>query len=163
MNIREIMSSPAITVGPETSVQETARIMREHRISGVPIVDGSGNMMGVVTELDLIARNAPLEEPHYFAILSGYIPTNFQQYRHYKEQLKQALATTAIELMDDDQEFATVTPDTSTDEALRIMLDPENFMLPVLDGRKVVGVITRTDMVRHIEALESQDNSPEEA
>ena len=64
--------------------------------------------------------------------------------------------------MDDDQEFATVTPDTSTDEALRIMLDPENFMLPVLDGRKVVGVITRTDMVRLIEALESQDNSPEE-
>ena len=62
--------------------------------------------------------------------------------------------------MDDDQEFATVTPDTSTDEALRLMLDPENFMLPVLEDGKVVGVITRTDMVRLIEELEAQDNGP---
>ena len=114
MNIREIMSSPAITVGPETSIQEVARIMRENHISGVPIVGGDGALLGVVTELDLIARNAPLEEPRYIAILSGYIPTSFEKYREYKEQLKQALATTAIELMDDDQEFATMTPDTST-------------------------------------------------
>lgn len=162
MNISEVMSSPAITVAPETSVQEVARLMRENHISGVPIVDSDGRMMGAITELDMIARNAPLEEPRYIAILSGYIPTSFEKYREYKEQLKQALATTAIELMDDDQEFATVTPGTSTDEALRIMLDPENFMLPVIDGGKVVGVVTRTDMVRIIEELEAQDNSPEE-
>lgn len=161
MNISEVMSSPAITVAPETSVQEVARIMRENHISGVPIVDSDGRMMGAITELDMIARNAPLEEPRYIAILSGYIPTSFEKYREYKEQLKQALATTAIELMDDDQEFATVTPGTSTDVALRIMLDPENFMLPVIDGGKVVGVVTRTDMVRIIEELEAQDNSPE--
>lgn len=162
MNIGEVMSSPAITVGPDTSVQEVAHIMRKNHISGVPIVGDDGRMLGAVTELDLIARNAPVEEPRYFAILSGYIPTSFEKYREYKEQLKQALATTAIELMDDDQEFATVTPDTSTDEALRLMLDPENFMLPVLEDGKVVGVVTRTDMVRLIEELESQDNSPDE-
>ena len=162
MNIREVMSSPAITVAPETSVQKVARIMRENHISGVPIVSEDGRMLGAITELDMIARSAPLEEPRYIAILSGYIPTSFEKYREYKEQLKQALATTAIELMDDDQEFATVTPETSTDEALRIMLDPENFMLPVLEGGKVVGVVTRTDMVRIIEELEAQDNSPDE-
>ena len=76
--------------------------MREDHISGVPIVD-DGRMLGAITELDLIARNAPLEEPRYIAILSGYIPTSFEKYREYKERLSQALATTAIELMDDDQ------------------------------------------------------------
>jgi CBS domain-containing protein len=162
MNIREIMSSPAITVGPSTPVQEIARIMREDKISGVPIVDESGALMGAITELDLIARNAPLEEPRYIAILSGYIPTSLDKYREYKERLRQALASTAIELMDDDQEVATVTPDTSTDEALRLMLDAENFMLPVIEGGKVVGVVTRTDVVRLIERLESQDNGPNE-
>ncbi len=161
MNIREIMSSPAITVGPSTSVQEIARIMREDKISGVPIVDESGALLGAITELDLIARNAPLEEPRYIAILSGYIPTSLDKYREYKERLRQALASTAIELMDDDQEVATVTPDTSTDEALRLMLDAENFMLPVIEGGKVVGVVTRTDVVRLIERLESQENGPE--
>lgn len=162
MNIREIMSSPAITVGPSTSVQEIARIMREDKISGVPIVDESGALMGAITELDLIARNAPLEEPRYIAILSGYIPTSLDKYREYKERLRQALASTAIELMDDDSEVATVTPDTSTDEALRLMLDAENFMLPVIEGGKVVGVVTRTDVVRLIERLESQENGPNE-
>ena len=162
MNIREIMSSPAITVGPSTSVQEIARVMRENKISGVPIVDDSGALMGAITELDLIARNAPLEEPRYIAILSGYIPTSLDKYRDYKERLRQALASTAIELMDDDHEVATVTPDTSTDEALRLMLDAENFMLPVIEGGKVVGVVTRTDVVRLIERLESQENGREE-
>ena len=135
--------------------------MRENKISGVPIVDDSGALMGAITELDLIARNAPLEEPRYIAILSGYIPTSLDKYREYKERLRQALASTAIELMDDDHEVATVTPDTSTDEALRLMLDAENFMLPVIEGGKVVGVVTRTDVVRLIERLESQDNGPE--
>ena len=160
MNIREIMSSPAITVGPSTSVQEIARIMREDKISGVPIVNDSGALLGAITELDLIARNAPLEEPRYIAILSGYIPTSLDKYREYKERLRQALASTALELMDDDNEVATVTPDTSTDEALRLMLDAENFMLPVIEGGKVVGVVTRTDVVRLIERLESQENGP---
>ena len=162
MNVNEIMSSPAITVGPETSVQEIARIMREKQISGVPVVDASGALLGTVTELDLIARNAPLEEPRYFAILSGYIPTSPSQYREYKEQLRQALATNASELMGDDvDEIATVTPGTSIDDALRTMLDPENFMLPVVDGGRVVGVVTRTDMVRMIEELEARENGEE--
>jgi CBS domain-containing protein len=62
--------------------------------------------------------------------------------------------------MDEDREIPTVTPDTSTDEALRLMLDAENFMLPVIDGGKVVGVVSRTDVVRLIERLESQGEEP---
>ena len=160
MNVRDIMSSPAITVGPETSVIEVARIMRERKISGLPVVDSGGRLLGTITELDMIARNAPVEEPRYLTILSGYIPVNPEKYRQYKEQLRLALATTAGELMEGDAEdYATVTPDTPVDEALRIMLDPENFMLPVLDNNVVVGVVTRTDMVRMIESLEGQDAS----
>ncbi|MEZ4559321.1 MAG: aminopeptidase [Caldilineaceae bacterium] len=157
MNVRD-MSSPAITVGPETSVIEVARIMRERKISGLPVVDGGGRLLGTITELDMIARNAPVEEPRYLTILSGYIPVNPEKYRQYKEQLRLALATTAGELMEGGCGGLRhcVTPDTPVDEALRIMLDPENFMLPVLDNNVVVGV-TRTDMVRMIESLEGQD------
>lgn len=59
---------------------------------------------------------------------------------------------------EDAEEVPHVTPDMSTDDALRIMLDPENFMLPVVENGKVVGVITRTDMVRLIERLETQND-----
>ncbi|RIK57672.1 MAG: hypothetical protein DCC57_01595 [Chloroflexi bacterium] len=153
MVVREIMTSPAITVTPETEIREVARLMHTHQISGVPVVDAAGALLGVITEIDLIARNAPLREPRYIAVLSAMIPVSIEEYREYKEQLRQVLATRASELMRDEVE--TVTPETEIYEVLERMLDPEITMLPVLEGDTLVGVVTRTDLVRLIEALES--------
>jgi CBS domain-containing protein len=120
------------------------------------VVDEQGGLLGIVTELDLIARNAPLKQPRYFAILSGLIPASVAEYRRYKEQLLQVLATNASELMGrDDLERATITPDDPIDEAMARMLHPEITMLPVLEAGKVIGVITRTDIVRVLEQLET--------
>lgn len=155
MQVREIMSSPAITVSPATPVQEVARIMRENHISGMPVVNEAGELMGIVSELDLIARSAPLREPTYVTFLSAIIPLSFEKYREYKEQLRQTLATNAEELMGvDDLERATVSPDTPIEEALGRMLNPEITILPVVEAGQVMGVVTRTDMVQLIEQLE---------
>ncbi len=153
MLVREIMSSPAITVQPETTIQEVARIMGEHHISGVPVVDADGGLLGTVTEVNLIARNAPLKQPRYLAVLSAVIPVGLDDYYEYKQQLRQALATNARQLMNSD--VRTVEPSTTVEEALEIMLHPENTMLPVLENDRLVGVVTRTDLVRLIENLEA--------
>lgn len=155
MQVRDVMSSPAITVTPQTGIQEVARLMRENQISGVPVVDATGALVGIVTELDLIARNAPLRQPSYLTFLSAMIPLNPSEYRQYKEQALQALASNAGELMGhDDLEAATVSPDTDIDEVMRRMLNPKLTLLPVAQNGRVVGVITRTDVVRMIEKLE---------
>jgi CBS domain-containing protein len=159
MQVREIMSSPAITVGPESEVRDVARLMREHQISGVPVVDNRNKLLGIITEIDLIARNAPLHEPHYIGVLSAVIPVNLAEYREYKEQLRQVLATSAGELMR--SEVETITPDATTEQALERMLDPEITMLPVMEGETVIGVLTRTDLVRLLETLESAPVEPE--
>jgi CBS domain-containing protein len=164
MQVREVMSSPAITVSPATSVQEVARILRENHISGVPVVDAAGELLGIVSELDLIARSAPLQEPTYVTFLSAVIPLSFERYREYKEQLRQALATNAEELMGvDDLERAVVSPDTPIEEALQRMMNPEITLLPVVEAGKVIGVVTRTDMVQLIEQLELELIRREEA
>jgi CBS domain-containing protein len=155
MQVHEVMSSPAVTVTPDVSVQEVARLMREHQISGVPVVGSAGELLGIVSELDLIARSAPLQQPYYLTFLSSMIPLNPGEYRRYKEQALQALATNAGELMgSDDLEAATVTPKTEMDEVMRRMLDPKLTLLPVVENGRVVGVVTRTDVVRMIEQLE---------
>ncbi|MCL4861651.1 MAG: CBS domain-containing protein [Caldilineaceae bacterium] len=155
MQVRDVMSSPAITVTPQTGIQEVARLMRENQISGVPVVNAAGALVGIVTELDLIARNAPLRQPSYLTFLSAMIPLNPSEYRQYKEQALQALASNAGELMGhDDLEAATVSPDTDMDEVMRRMLNPKLTLLPVVQDGRVVGVITRTDVVRLIEKLE---------
>lgn len=152
MQARDLMSSPAITVGPAAKVQEVARTMREAQISGVPVVDDEQNLLGVITELRLIERSAPVKQPRYLAVLSGLIPVNLEEYREYREQVKLVLATNAEELMDDKP--PTVGPNAELDTVLAMMREPEETMLPVVENGKVLGVITRTDLVRVLEQLE---------
>ena len=161
MQVREIMSSPAITVGPTTEIREVARTMRENVISGVPVVDTSGVLLGLITEIELISRNAPVQEPHYLAVLSALIPVNLEEYRQYKEQLRQALALSAVDLMRDEVE--TLSPDSLVEDALEAMLNPEVTMMPVVEGGRVIGVVTRTDLVRLIETLEAAPDEPPSA
>lgn len=155
MKVQDIMTSPAITVTADASVQDVARIMREKKISGVPVVDSQGHLTGIVTELDLISRSAPVHEPTYFTFLSGFIPLKPGEYREYRERLQQALATNAGELAGvDDLEAAQVTPDLPISAAMERMLDPEITMLAVVENDRVIGVVTRTDMISVIEQLE---------
>jgi CBS domain-containing protein len=158
MLVRELMSSPAVTVAPTTEIRDVARTMREHVISGVPVVDENGALLGLITELELIARNAPVQEPRYLAVLSALIPVNVEEYRQYKEQLRQALAINAADLME--SEVETIHPDAPIEEALEAMLDPEVTMLPVVENERVIGVVTRTDLVRLIETLEAAPDEP---
>ncbi|NJN82927.1 MAG: CBS domain-containing protein [Caldilineaceae bacterium] len=118
----------------------------------MPVVSAAGALLGIVSELDLIARNAPLHEPHYIAVLSAMIPVSLEEHREYKEQLRQALAINAEQLMS--SEVETIAPDADIAEALETMLNPEITMLPVMENGQLVGVVTRTDLVRLIETLE---------
>ncbi len=161
MNVSEIMSSPPITVSSETRIAEVARVMRENNISGMPVVDERNYLLGVITEHDLIQRHAPVHQPRYITVLSAYIPVNPREVREYQEQMRQALAINASQLMTIDAK--TVTPDDEVEDAIALMLDPEVTLLPVLNGREVLGVVTRTDLVRLIEELESQNGSTEDA
>lgn len=146
------MSSPAVTVGPTAKVQEVARTMREAQISGVPVVDAAGALLGVITELSLIERSAPVKQPRYLAVLSGLIPVSLEEYREYREQVKLVLATNAAELMDEDADF--IDPTDELDRILAMMVEPETTMLPVVENDRVIGVVTRTDLVRVLEQLE---------
>lgn len=160
MQVREMMSSPAITVGPEVKIPEIARLMRERQISSIPVVDSTDGLLGIITELDLIERNAPLREPRYLAVLSGLIPVGLDEYRDYKDQVRHVLAINAEELMN--LEVQTIAPDASWEEVLKIMTNPAVLSLPVVEDDQVIGIVTRTDLVRVIERLEmavEQDNA----
>jgi CBS domain-containing protein len=152
MQARDIMTSPAITVTAGTHIPELARLMRVNQISGMPVVDENGRLLGLVTDHDLILRNAPVREPRYFSVLSGVIPLNIEEYRHYRDQLRHTMAVTAADLIEPG--IQSISPDTPLAEAMEIMLDPQVTMLPVVENDQVVGVVTRTNLVRLVERLE---------
>jgi CBS domain-containing protein/predicted enzyme related to lactoylglutathione lyase len=162
MQARDIMTSPAITVTAGTHIPELARLMRVNQISGLPVVDEAGRLLGIVTDHDLILRNAPVREPRYFSVLSGVIPLNLDEYRNYRDQLRHTMAVTAADLIEPG--FHVITPATPLEEAMELMLDPQVTMLPVVEDEQVVGVLTRTNLVRLVERLESAlDPSKQEA
>lgn len=155
MLIREIMTSPVITVSPDTSIQEVARLMRDRHISGVPVVSADHRLLGMITEVDLIARHAPAHEPHYFTLLSAVIPLGIDEYTRYKEQVRQILAVNAEQLMT--RKPSTVRPQDTLEHAAGLMVKPGHNSLPVVEEGRLVGIITRTDLVRMIEQLEVGD------
>lgn len=143
MNVRELMTSPVATVLPTATVAEIARIMLEDHVSGVPVVDARGVVIGIVTESDLVAKHARVHMPTYFSILGMTFPVGAG---HADDDLRRALAVSAEDLMT--REVVVVGPDSPVDDAATMMVEHHVNPLPVLDRGKLVGLVSRTDIVR---------------
>ena len=143
LRVGEIMETDWPTLGPESTIEEAIKLFAEARISGAHVVDGEGRLLGILTEGDLIFQDADVKAPGFLDILGGMIPLgNTEEYRH--EVLKSA-GVTADEVMTDDP--VTVGPDATLAECATLMAEERKKMLPVVEGERLVGVITRMDIL----------------
>src|SRR5437588_10979082 len=117
MKVREIMSAPVVTVHQDAPVAEVARLMLEEGVSGLPVVGPDGQMLGLVTENDLVEKHAQVHLPTYFSILGTFIPVG---QKHTDDEVRHVLAVTAKDLMS--QNPPTVGPDVTVDEAASVMV-----------------------------------------
>lgn len=151
MKVREIMTSDVISVGPETKVGDVARILREHDLSGIPVVDADNRVLGIVTELDLISRHAEPHYPRYIQIMDTRIFLENPQ--KFNEELRRMLAVTAEQMMTRD--VPTVGPEDDVEEVTAIMAKHELNPVPVVaeDGT-LIGVVAFHDVLEIIERPE---------
>jgi CBS domain-containing protein len=84
--VRDIMTTPIVTVKPDMTVKDLVALFRERRIGGAPVVDDEGALLGMVTEGDLMALDADVKMPHYFELFDSIIYLGSQ--RKFKEQLE---------------------------------------------------------------------------
>ncbi|MGV8082207.1 MAG: CBS domain-containing protein [Coriobacteriia bacterium] len=145
-SVRSIMTPDPVTVGREVSVTDAARIMVENRIGALPVVE-RGRLIGLVTEGDLIVKDIRLEYPTYIHLLDGFImyPPSTARFEH---ELKKAVAATVGDVMT--EEPVTVQVSASIEEAATILVDEDVSRLPVLDGDKLVGIVSKSDVLRSI-------------
>ena len=130
------------TLGPDETVESAIKLFAESGISGAPVVE-DGRLVGIVTEGDLIFRDADIKAPGFLDILGGLIPLgSWDEYR--KEALKSA-GVTVDEVMT--RELITISPDASLAEASTIMADKRVKILPVAEGDALRGIITRMDIL----------------
>jgi CBS domain-containing protein len=143
VQVREIMTIAPVTVGESTPVVEVARQLLAHQLPGLPVVDPQGRVLGMVTEEDLIMRNANLRLPHFLTILDALIPTDAHE---FDEEVRRMLATSAAEVMTSRPPI--VSPDDDVADAATLMVEHHLNPVPVVENERVVGLLTRRDIVR---------------
>lgn len=143
--VSEIMDSTPATVTVDTPVDEVVKTLRTHELPGVPVVDGEGRCVGIVTEADLVLPDddGDLHIPHYINLFGGTV--FLEPLGRFEERLRKAFASKAEDMMTADPE--TVAPDTTVREAARIIHESGHNRLPVVDGDRLVGVVTRVDVL----------------
>ncbi len=143
MKVRDVMTREVVSAGPDTPVNEVARLMAARGISGVPIVE-AGRVIGIVSELDLIVRNTRLEPPAFFALLDGRIP--LETPGHYRKRLQHMLGTQARDVMTRD--VVTVEPDAELEALAELMVRRRVNPVPVIEAGHLVGIVSRSDIIR---------------
>jgi CBS domain-containing protein len=143
---RDIMTADPVTIGPETTVTEAARLMSEKRIGALPVVE-EGVMVGLVTEGDLIMQDVKVHFPTYLSLLGGYVfaPGASDRFEH---SLRKAVAASVADVMT--REPVTVTPEALVTDVATLLVERDIARVPVMDGQTVVGIISKSDIVRSL-------------
>ena len=145
MKVRELMTRDVLTARPDTPVHRLARLMCERDVSGLPVVDEAGRLVGIVTELDLIVRNTRLEPPAFFQILDGRIP--LESPAHFERRMRHILGTRASDVMT--EAVVTVDADAEIEDLASLMVSRGVNPIPVVEkDRALVGIVSRADIVR---------------
>jgi CBS domain-containing protein len=146
VRVREIMDSNPAAVAPETPVEELLAVLGQHELPGVPVVDGAGFCIGIVTEADLVLRDdqGDLHLPHYVNLFGGTV--FLESLGRYEQRLRNAFASTAGDMMT--REPDTVAPDASAKDAALLIHETGHNRLPVVDDDgRLVGLVTRLDVL----------------
>ena len=131
MKVEDVMTQEVHCVAPEASLKDVAAVLVEHAISGMPVCDGDGRVLGIVSEADLIALEArpdPRSQATPLAPTAGTTP------RHVADVMT--------------RDVVTVTAHSEVAQAARAMLNSDVKRVPVMSGRRVVGIVSRRDLVK---------------
>ena len=143
--VRDIMETDVPTVHPADTVEKVVRTMRENELPGVPVVNEGGRCVGIITEADLVisGEDADLHIPHYIELFGGTV--FLEPLGRFEERLRKAFASNAADLMTRDPDV--VAPDTTVAEAARLIHRSGHNRLPVVEDGRLVGVVTRVDVL----------------
>lgn len=144
MLARDIMTRDVLVAGPEEKVEKVAALLLDNKISGVPVVDAEKRVLGIITEKDLMIKAKEMKIPFYITLFDSIIflenPIRFnnelKKYAAYR--VKDAMTTKVM----------VVEEDTPVDEIIAIMQHKKINRVPVVRHGKLVGIISRNDILK---------------
>ncbi len=150
LTARDIMTTDPLTVARDLSVTDAAKLMVEKHVGALPVIEDE-KLVGIVTEGDLIMQDVRMEFPTYIHLLDGFIMYPPATAR-FESELKKAVGATVGDVMT--AEPVVVQAETTVEDLATLMVDREVSRVPVLDGDKLVGIVSKSDIVRSLIAGE---------
>lgn len=144
IKVKDIMSKEVITVSPDMEIAQAAKLLLTKRINGVPVIEKSGRLAGILCQSDLIAQQKSIPIPSLFTLLDGYIPLT--PMNRLNKEVEKIAATTVEHAMTPNP--STVSPDTDIEKVAVLMVEKNFHTLPVMDGGKLVGIVGKEDVLR---------------
>lgn len=144
LTVADIMTKDVVTIKGTTTVREMAAIFDSMRFGSLPIVDVGGNLTGIVSASDLVEQDRPLHIPTVISLFDWIIPLGGEG--TLQRDLDKITAQTAAELASTD--IVTVSPSDTVSTAAEIMSSKKLHALPVVEGKKLVGIVSRIDIIR---------------
>jgi CBS domain-containing protein len=147
----ELMTRRFLTITPEMSVEDLARLLLREHVAGAVVVDKKGKLLGVVTEGDLIAKEKNLHLPTVVSIFDAVVYLDSSD--HFKDELKKMVATRVEDIYT--REPVTIGPDSTLADAATIMAEKRIHYLPVMQDGNIDGIVSRLEILR---ALSGNNN-----
>lgn len=151
MKVEDIMTRDVITVKPDAPISTAARLMANHGISGLPVVDAEDAVVGVISDGDLILRQKPPERPSWRSVF-------LQDAELLAREYQRAHGVTVAEVMT--QQVISVTPDLAVENAAAILDQARINRVPVIADGQLVGILSRGDLVKAL-ALATPGPAPQ--
>jgi CBS-domain-containing membrane protein len=140
----EIMTRKVVTVNKSLSIKELSKLFIENRFNGIPVIDDNNNVIGVVTQGDLIEQNKNLHIPTVIALFDAVL--FLESEKKFESDVKKLTGTTVEDIYH--KHAISVSPNTDINEITTLMAEKDIHTLPVLDGHKLVGIIGKRDVIR---------------
>ena len=155
MKAKDVMTSPVISVEPDASIWQAVRIMLQRQISGLPVIDQKGGLVGIVTEGDFLRRaeiGTQRRRPRWLEYLIGPGRLADEYTRSHGRKVSEIMTADPL----------TITEDAPLDEIVRLMEKRQIKRLPVVREQQVVGIVSRANLV-HALASVARDIRPTSA
>jgi len=153
MKARDIMSTKVVTVSPSTSVRDIAGLMVEKHVSGLPVINDNGTLVGMVSEGDLLRRPEIGTEKHRRRWVSFFSGVDSQAREFTKSH-----ALRASDVMT--EQVIHVSEETPLGDVVALMEKHNIKRLPVLSDGELVGIVSRADLLRALAARQSEPLPP---
>ena len=144
LNAIDIMTINPITVSPDTKITRAAELLLAKRINGLPVVDDTGKLVGIICQSDLIAQQKKIPLPSFFSFLDGFITTT--SYKQVEKQAEKIAATVVSQAMT--QKPITVNSDTTIETIAALMVDNSFHTLPVVENNKRIGIVGKEHILK---------------